>query len=93
MVDNRISVDVEQRILLRRVQGPLEDDKSLFAAENVVPVIKSAKQTDTITTTLDSVSAKLTTDDLISMNAEAAKGTNLADIATKWLADAGLSTK
>lgn len=71
----------------------LEDDKSLFAAENVVPVIKSAKQTDTITTTLNSVSAKLTTDDLISMNAEAAKGTNLADIAKKWLANAGLSTK
>jgi len=69
----------------------LEDDKSLFAAENVVPLIKSAKQNDTITKTLDAVSAKLTTDDLISMNAEAAKGTNLSDIAKKWLADAGIS--
>lgn len=69
----------------------LEDDKSLFAAENVVPLIKSAKQNDTITKTLDSVSAKLTTEDLISMNAEAAKGTNLSDIAKKWLADAGIS--
>jgi len=37
------------------------------------------------------VSAKLTTEDLISMNAEAAKGTNLADIAKKWLAGAGIS--
>src|SRR6476661_660447 len=70
---------------------PLEDDKNLFAAENVVPVIKTAKETDTITKTLDAVSAKLTTDDLISMNAEAAKGTNLSDIAKKWLANAGIS--
>ncbi|MDT5104520.1 MAG: osmoprotectant transport system substrate-binding protein, partial [Mycobacterium sp.] len=27
----------------------LEDDESLFAAENVVPLIKTAKETDTIT--------------------------------------------
>ena len=64
--------------------------RSLFAAENVVPLIKSGKQNDTITKTLDAVSAKLTTDDLISMNAEAAKGTNLSDIAKKWLANAGI---
>ena len=70
----------------------LEDDKSLFAAENVVPLIKTAKQTDTIKKTLDAVSAKLTTDDLISMNAEAATGTNLSDIAKKWLAGAGISS-
>jgi osmoprotectant transport system substrate-binding protein len=69
----------------------LEDDKNLFAAENVVPLIKSAKQNDTVTKTLDDVSAKLTTDDLISMNAEAAKGTNLSDIAKKWLAGVGIS--
>ena len=56
-----------------------------------VPLIKKAKLNDTITTTLDGVSAKLTTDDLISMNAEAATGTNLSDIAKKWLADAGIS--
>jgi osmoprotectant transport system substrate-binding protein len=71
----------------------LEDDKNLFAAENVVPLIKSAKQNDTVTKTLDAVSAKLTTDDLISMNAEAAKGTNLSDIAKKWLAGAGLGAQ
>lgn len=68
----------------------LEDDKNLFAAENVVPLIKSAKQNDAIKKTLDAVSAKLTTEDLITMNAEAAKGTNLSDIAKKWLADAGI---
>jgi osmoprotectant transport system substrate-binding protein len=69
----------------------LEDDKSLFAAENVVPVIKTAKENDTITKTLNDVSAKLTTADLITMNGEAATGTNLADIAKKWLAGAGIS--
>jgi osmoprotectant transport system substrate-binding protein len=69
----------------------LEDDKSLFAAENVVPLIKTAKETDTITKTLNDVSAKLTTADLITMNGEAATGTNLADIAKKWLAGAGIS--
>ncbi|KAA0098530.1 ABC transporter substrate-binding protein [Mycolicibacterium sp. P1-18] len=69
----------------------LDDDKSLFASENVVPVMKKAKETDTITKTLDAVSAKLTTDDLISMNAEAATGANLADISKKWLAGAGIN--
>jgi osmoprotectant transport system substrate-binding protein len=69
----------------------LEDDKSLFAAENVVPLIKTAKENDTITKTLNDVSAKLTTADLITMNGEAATGTNLADIAKKWLAGAGIS--
>jgi osmoprotectant transport system substrate-binding protein len=68
----------------------LVDDKNLFAAENVAPLIKSAKQNDTIKKTLDAVSAKLTTDDLINMNAEAAKGTNLSDIAKKWVAGAGI---
>lgn len=69
----------------------LQDDKSLFAAENVVPVIKASKENEKVTKTLNAVSAKLTTDDLIKMNAEAATGTNLADIAKKWLANAGIS--
>jgi osmoprotectant transport system substrate-binding protein len=71
----------------------LVDDKNLFAAENVVPLINTTKRTDTVKKTLDAVSAKLTTADLITMNAEAATGTNLSDIAKKWLAGAGLSTK
>jgi len=69
----------------------LEDDKNLFAAENVAPLIKTDKQTDAIKKALDAVSAKLTTDDLITMNAEAATGTNLSDIAKKWLANAGIA--
>lgn len=69
----------------------LEDDKSLFASENIVPIIKTAKSSDVIADTLNAVSAKLSTDDLITMNADAATGTALTDIAQKWLADNGVS--
>lgn len=65
----------------------LEDDKSLFAAENVVPLIVSAKSTDTIKSTLNKVSAALTTEDLISMNAKATGGEDLTSIAKAWIAE------
>ena len=68
----------------------LEDDKSLFAAENVVPVITTAKSSDLVEETLNAVSAELTTADLIAMNTEAGTGANLADIATAWLESKGL---
>ncbi|RXZ73172.1 ABC transporter substrate-binding protein [Agromyces albus] len=68
----------------------LEDDKSLFAAENVVPVISSAKSSDTVEETLDAVSAALTTEALIEMNGKAAEGESLSDIARDWLDSAGL---
>lgn len=68
----------------------LEDDKSLFAAENIVPVISSAKSSDTVQETLDAVSATLTTESLIEMNGKAAEGTSLSEIAREWLDSAGL---
>jgi osmoprotectant transport system substrate-binding protein len=68
----------------------LDDDKSLFAAENVVPVISASKLDDSIEKTLNAVSAALTTEDLIAMNGEAATGTSLKSIAEKWLSDADL---
>jgi osmoprotectant transport system substrate-binding protein len=68
----------------------LEDDKSLFAAENVVPVVVSAKSDDTVEETLNGVSAALTTEALIEMNGKAAEGTSLTDIAREWLDSAGL---
>ena len=43
----------------------LEDPKSLFAAQNILPLINSDKATPEVTSTLDAVSAKLTTDTLI----------------------------
>lgn len=68
----------------------LQDDKSLFAAENVTPIIAESKSTSTIETTLNAVSAKLTTEDLIAMNGKAGKGEGLRDIATAWLTEKGL---
>jgi osmoprotectant transport system substrate-binding protein len=68
----------------------LEDDKSLFAAENILPIVRTDKVDDTITTTLNDVSAALTTEDLIEMNGRAGSGEALADIAKDWLTDAGL---
>ncbi|HYI33511.1 MAG TPA: ABC transporter substrate-binding protein [Glaciibacter sp.] len=68
----------------------LEDDKSLFAAENVVPVISTEKSSDEITSVLDQVSAKLTTEGLIEMNGRIAAGDSLTDIATDWLKSSDL---
>jgi osmoprotectant transport system substrate-binding protein len=68
----------------------LEDDKSLFAAENIVPVINTSKLDDTISKTLDQVSAALTTEDLIEMNGKASDGTSLKSIAEEWLKNADL---
>ncbi len=49
----------------------LQDPKSNFAAQNVVPLINKSKVNDTITQTLNAISAKLTTDELTKLNAEA----------------------
>ncbi|MCF4121893.1 ABC transporter substrate-binding protein [Antribacter sp. KLBMP9083] len=68
----------------------LEDDKFLFAAENVVPIVRSDKVSDTITEALNEVSGALTTEDLIAMNGRAATGESLEDIASDWLTEAGL---
>ena len=46
----------------------LEDPKNLFAAQNVLPLINSAKATPEVTQVLDAVSSKLTTDELIKLN-------------------------
>ena len=45
----------------------LQDPKSLFAAQNVVPLITKSKVTDTVTTALNAVSAKLDTDTLATL--------------------------
>lgn len=69
----------------------LEDDKALFAAENILPVINTSKATPEVEEILNAVSAALTTDDLIAMNAKATAGEPLNDIAGAWLAEAGLN--
>jgi osmoprotectant transport system substrate-binding protein len=48
----------------------LQDDKHMIAADNVVPVIRSAVATDEVKSVLDKVDAALTTSDLFSMNGQ-----------------------
>jgi osmoprotectant transport system substrate-binding protein len=64
----------------------LQDDKHLEAADNVVPILRTAVATDDVKTVLNNVSAKLTTADLLQMNAQVELLHQDADAVTKvWL--------
>jgi osmoprotectant transport system substrate-binding protein len=64
----------------------LQDDKHLEAADNVVPILRTAVATDDAKTVLNNVSAKLTTADLLQMNAQVELLHQDADAVTKvWL--------
>lgn len=64
----------------------LQDDKHLEAADNVVPILRTAVATDDAKTVLNNVSAKLTTADLVQMNAQVELLHQDADAVTKvWL--------
>jgi len=68
----------------------LQDDKHLEAADNVVPILRTAVATDDAKTLLNNVSAKLTTADLIQMNAQVELLHQDADAVTKvWLQQHG----
>ncbi len=71
----------------------LQDPKSNFAAQNVVPLINKSKVNDTITQTLNAVSAKLTTEELTKLNAEASSDTKPSPetVAKNWLSQNGLA--
>jgi len=45
----------------------LDDPKSLFAAQNIVPLITKSKSSDTVNAALDAVSAKLDTTTLAAL--------------------------
>jgi len=68
----------------------LEDPKGMFSAQNVVPLINKAKATDTVTTALNAISAKMTTAGLLALNAEVANGKDPAVVAKEWLTTQGL---
>jgi len=68
----------------------LDDDRGLQPAENVIPVIRSAALAhwgDEVETTLDRLSAQLTTIDLRFLNARVANGEAIGDLAAEWLAE------
>jgi len=69
----------------------LEDDKGLLSADNVVPIFRTSVQSDKLTKALDTLSAKLTTEDLIKWNVSTdIDKEEPADVAQKWLEDQGL---
>jgi osmoprotectant transport system substrate-binding protein len=69
----------------------LEDPKNNFAAQNVLPLINTAKATDTVKTALNSVSAQLTTQDLIDLLTKVVQEKQDPDAAAKaWLTSKGL---
>lgn len=63
----------------------LEDVKNLFPAQNILPVIATPKVSDVVTTTLNAVSAALTTKDLIVMNGRLANHDSFDVVAEEWL--------
>jgi osmoprotectant transport system substrate-binding protein len=70
----------------------LEDPKNNFAAQNVVPLINSAKATDQVKQTLNAISAKLTTAELVELNRQlnAPDKPDSATVAKGWLTKNGL---
>ena len=71
----------------------LEDPQSNFAAQNVLPLINKAKANETVTQTLNGISAKLTTENLTALNAEAAGDAKPSPetVAKNWLSTNGLA--
>jgi osmoprotectant transport system substrate-binding protein len=67
----------------------LADPKNMFAAQNVTPIVATAKVTPTIKDTVNAVSAKLTTPILAQLVAQVGSG-DPDPVAKQWLASVGL---
>jgi osmoprotectant transport system substrate-binding protein len=70
----------------------LEDPKNNFAAQNVVPLINSAKASDQVKQVLNAISAKLTTAALVDLNRQlnAPHKPDSSTVAKAWLSQNGL---
>ncbi|SFD04655.1 osmoprotectant transport system substrate-binding protein [Nocardioides terrae] len=71
----------------------LDDPKDLFAAQNVIPLIRADARTSKVDSVLSAVSAQLTTDDLLELN-ETFAGDDKPSaerVAAHWLKDNGLA--
>ncbi len=70
----------------------LQDTKHAFAADNIVPLVNKAGASDTVTTTLNAVSAKLDTAGLLAlMKRVAVDKDDAATVAKDWLTQNGLA--
>ncbi|HEX4813701.1 MAG TPA: ABC transporter substrate-binding protein [Nonomuraea sp.] len=71
---------------------PLQDTKNVFPAQNVTPLLYKSGATDTIRTTLNAVSAKLSTQSLLDMmQLIAINKDEPATVAKEWLTKNGLA--
>ncbi|MFC7592981.1 ABC transporter substrate-binding protein [Nonomuraea antimicrobica] len=71
---------------------PLEDPKNIFPAQNVTPLLHKASADDTIRTTLNGISAKLTTQSLLEMMQKISVNKDEpATVAKEWLTTNGLA--
>jgi osmoprotectant transport system substrate-binding protein len=68
----------------------LDDPKNNFAAQNVVPLINKSKASDTVTSALNAVSAKLDTQTLTDLLKKVYATEDPAGVAKDWLSSAGL---
>jgi osmoprotectant transport system substrate-binding protein len=68
----------------------LTDPMSMFAAQNIVPIVASSKLTPTITATSNAVSAKLDTATLAELVGKVSGGQKADDVAKAWLQQEGL---
>ncbi|GGI02230.1 ABC transporter substrate-binding protein [Arthrobacter liuii] len=72
----------------------LEDPANNFAAQQVVPLIRTDRVDSKAAEVLNKVSASLTTDDLIKLNTQVSSGSskqNPKDAAAAWLKDKGVA--
>jgi osmoprotectant transport system substrate-binding protein len=69
----------------------LTDPKNMFGAQNIVPIVSSAKVNSTITDASNAVSAKLDTATLASLVSKVQNdGQKADDVAKQWLSSVGL---
>lgn len=70
----------------------LDDPKSLFGAQNVIPVVSKAKASPTVTAALNAVSAKLDTDTLATLVTKVVVDkADASTVANDWLKANGLA--
>ncbi|GAB4008432.1 glycine betaine ABC transporter substrate-binding protein [Nocardioides ultimimeridianus] len=72
----------------------LQDPKSVFAAQNIVPIINAKLATPGVTSTLEAISSKLTTAGLTELVGKVQNDKeDPADVASAWLSENGLAGK
>lgn len=81
----------DPKIIINKMVS-LQDPKNVFSAQNVVPLVNKAGVDDTVKTTLDAISAKLTTEGLTQMMQKiSVDKDDPAVVAKEWLTQNGLA--